>query len=119
MKWFRQTRGDESSPVKTEAPQQERRTPLADVKAAMARGVLSRAAIAQETGLSRVTVDAVLEHLERTGQVQRERLAASCPSSGCSSCSHATSSGDACGPAAPGGERGPVVLTLQAPQRRR
>lgn len=81
--------------------------PLADVEAAIAAGASGRRGIADRTGLTPSTVDAALDHLERTGRLRRERLASSCPAGGCSGCGHAA--GDACG-GIPG--RGPVALTL-------
>ncbi|MGV3113633.1 FeoC-like transcriptional regulator [Corynebacterium freneyi] len=89
------------------------RPPLAAVREAIADGEVSRADIAARTGLTRATVDAAIEHLERTGALRRERMASSCPSSGCGGCAHATADGSACSPSRNGaGTRGPVALVL-------
>ncbi|WP_080792984.1 FeoC-like transcriptional regulator [Corynebacterium pacaense] len=84
------------------------RTPVADVRAALLAGAVSRGDIAARTGLQRETVDAVLTHLERAGQLHREQLGSSCPGGGCSSCGFATAQGSSCG----GTARGPVALVL-------
>lgn len=88
--------------------------PLAAVRGAIAAGRSSRAEIAERTGLSRSTVDAAIDHLERTGMLRRERMATSCASGGCSGCDHAAAMGGACSaaPTSPDGERGPVALVL-------
>ncbi|MFC3851107.1 FeoC-like transcriptional regulator [Corynebacterium hansenii] len=96
-------------PVPAPAPGPAR-TPLSAVREAIASGEASRAEIAERTGLSRATVDAAIEHLERTGSLRRERMASSCPSGGCA---HATADGGACSSSGNGaGERGPVALVL-------
>lgn len=88
-------------------------TPLAAVRGAIADGAVSRADIADRTGLARATVDAAIEHLERTGSLRRERMASSCPSSGCGGCAHAAADGSACSSSSNGaGDRGPVALVL-------
>lgn len=86
-------------------------SPMAAVRRCIADGVASRAAIARATGLERTTVDAVIDHLERTGALRRERLASSCPSGGCSGCGMAQSAGGTC-PSESGAARGPVALVL-------
>ena len=69
--------------------------------------------IAAATGLSRSTVDAAIDHLERTGSLRRERMASSCPSSGCGGCAHAGGDGSACPSSRIGdGPPGPVALVL-------
>ncbi|MBP2332682.1 FeoC-like transcriptional regulator [Corynebacterium freneyi] len=89
------------------------RSPLAAVREAIADGEVSRADIAARTGLTRATVDAAIEHLERTGALRRERMASSCPASGCGGCAHATADGSACSSSRNGaGTRGPVALVL-------
>ncbi|MFD5867132.1 FeoC-like transcriptional regulator [Corynebacterium sp. NPDC060344] len=87
--------------------------PLAAVRGSIAAGAVSRGAIAERTGLARATVDAAIEHLERTGQLRRERLAASCPAGGCGGCAHAGADGSACSsPSNAARDRGPVALVL-------
>lgn len=109
---------DDARAAATTVPAQARpvaptRTPLAAVREAIASGGVSRADIAARTGLARSTVDAVIGHLERTGSLRRERMASSCPSSGCGGCAHATADGGACSSASNGaGQRGPVALVL-------
>ena len=96
-----------------EQEQAPSRPPLAAVREAIADGEVSRADIAARTGLTRATVDAAIEHLERTGALRRERMASSCPSSGCGGCAHATADGSACSSSRNGaGTRGPVALVL-------
>lgn len=96
-----------------EQEQAPSRPPLAAVREAIADGEVSRADIAARTGLTRATVDAAIEHLERTGALRRERMASSCPSGGCGGCAHATADGSACSSSRNGaGTRGPVALVL-------
>lgn len=96
-----------------------RATPQAAVRAAIAEGVASRTAIARRTGLAPATVDAVIDHLERTGALRREQLASSCPSGGCGGCAMAQAAGGGCPSESTGGadgkgsrRRGPVALVL-------
>lgn len=84
--------------------------PLAAVEAAIATGATSRAEIAAATGLAGGTVDAAMAHLERTGRLARESLAAPCAAAGCAGCPSAA--GGACATDA-GGRRGPVALVLR------
>ncbi len=91
-------------------------TPQAAVRAAIAEGVASRIAIARRTGLAPATVDAIIDHLERTGALRREQLASSCPASGCGGCAMAQGAGGSC-PSGSAGEkgarrRGPIALVL-------
>ncbi|WP_235840552.1 FeoC-like transcriptional regulator [Corynebacterium liangguodongii] len=76
---------------------------MSQVMEAIRGGALGREDIARRTGLERTTVDAVIERLEAMGQLTRERLGASCPTTGCGSCS----SNGACSL-----QRGPVSLVL-------
>ncbi len=104
----------EQEQAPSQAPEnQPTRSPLAAVREAIADGEVSRADIAARTGLTRATVDAAIEHLERTGALRRERMASSCPSSGCGGCAHATADGSACPSSRNGADtRGPVALVL-------
>lgn len=111
----RRLRDDDRGTATTvrEQEQAPSRSPLAAVREAIADGEVSRADIAARTGLTRATVDAAIEHLERTGALRRERMASSCPSSGCGGCAHATADGSACSSSRNGaGTRGPVALVL-------
>lgn len=111
----RRLRDDDRGTATTvrEQEQAPSRSPLASVREAIADGEVSRADIAARTGLTRATVDAAIEHLERTGALRRERMASSCPSSGCGGCAHATADGSACSSSRNGaGTRGPVALVL-------
>lgn len=111
----RRSRDDDRGTAITvrEQEQAPSRSPLAAVRQAIADGEVSRTDIAARTGLTRATVDAVIEHLERTGALRRERMASSCPSSGCGGCAHATADGSACSSSRNGaGTRGPVALVL-------
>ncbi|MDO5730906.1 FeoC-like transcriptional regulator, partial [Corynebacterium sphenisci] len=60
--------------------------PLAAVERAIAAGATSRAEIAAATGLTADTVAAAMAHLERTGRLAREALAAPCAAAGCTGC---------------------------------
>lgn len=93
---------------KTTQPQSLTGTPLADVRASLRNGAVSRRDIAERTGLTRDTVDAVIAHLERSGELHREHLGSSCPGGGCASCGFATAQGHACTTSA----KGPVALVL-------
>lgn len=74
--------------------------PLGAVRDALAEGVLGRVLIAKQTGLHPATVDAILEHLTRTGELDTEVLA-SCPGGSCGSCTTGCPS------------HGPLILTLR------
>ncbi|WJZ02897.1 helix-turn-helix transcriptional regulator [Corynebacterium freiburgense] len=76
-------------------------SPLRAVRASFLGGALTVAEIARDTGLTRSTVSAALEHLERIGQVRRRREALACSGS-CSGCTE-----DECGTTG-----GLVTLTL-------
>ncbi|QGS35957.1 hypothetical protein FOB82_11325 [Corynebacterium xerosis] len=103
--------GPASAPATLQSPATA--TPLAAVRSAIADGVTSRSAIAAGTGLSRSTVDAAIDHLDRIGSLRRERIASSCPSGGCGGCAHAGGDGSACPSSRTGdGPRGPVALVL-------
>ena len=100
---LRASRDDGPASVQTTLQSSATGTPLAAV----------RSAIAAATGLSRSTVDAAIDHLERTGSLRRERMASSCPSSGCGGCAHAGGDGSACPSSRIGdGPPGPVALVL-------
>lgn len=93
------------------------RTPVGDVRNAIAAGATSRTDIARRTGLAPSTVDAAIDFLERTGRLRREHLE-SCPGGTCTSCplANVSPSGDACCGLDHG--RGPVALVL-SPTRHR
>ncbi|MBZ8177349.1 hypothetical protein GSS88_05995 [Corynebacterium sp. 3HC-13] len=82
-------------------------SPLAAVENAIAEGAVSRSDIARRAGIHPMTVDAVLEHLLRTGRIRRETLHSSCSSGACSSCALSD------GTCTTTGARGPVMLVLQ------
>ncbi|WP_296137166.1 FeoC-like transcriptional regulator [uncultured Tessaracoccus sp.] len=87
--------------------------PLSRVADAIADGAVSRAQIAERTGLQAGVVDAALEHLERLGRFTVEQLAGGCPDGGCGACPSGTRDGRAgCGAAGPSSARGPVLLKL-------
>ncbi|MFL0446206.1 FeoC-like transcriptional regulator [Corynebacterium xerosis] len=110
---LRASRDDGPASVQTTLQSSATGTPLAAVRSAIADGVTSRSAIAAATGLSRSTVDAAIDHLERTGSLRRERMASSCPSGGCGGCAHAGGDGSACPSSRIGdGPPGPVALVL-------
>ena len=113
----------ESSPVQTaRAGQRERATSTRALRLASTASVLEAlwhgepvtgSDLIATTGLTRATVDAAIEHLERTGALRRERMASSCPSSGCGGCAHATADGSTCSSSRNGAAtRGPVALVL-------
>lgn len=77
--------------------------PMSAVMNEIRAGATGRADIAQRTGLTRSTVDAVIERLEAMGQLRREGLNSSCAAGGCGSCS----SNGACSI-----QQGPVALVL-------
>lgn len=83
-------------------------TPTEQVSGAILTGMTSVGDIARHTGLAQGTVELILEHLERSGALQRETLS-SCPSSGCGACGQATGCSGA------SGSRGPVLLKLTKP----
>nr|WP_083984359.1 FeoC-like transcriptional regulator [Corynebacterium epidermidicanis] len=83
-------------------------TPSEQIKSAIRSGCTSRPEIARKTGLSPSTVELVMEHLERSGELVRESLS-SCPSSGCGSCTANTGCSGAANPQG----RGPVLLQLR------
>ncbi|TWT26895.1 MarR family transcriptional regulator [Corynebacterium canis] len=76
-------------------------SPLTAVRDAFQHGALTVAEIAKDTGLTRSTVSAALQHLERMGHIQRRREAMSCSGS-CGGCNE-----DTCGTTG-----GLVTLTL-------
>lgn len=55
----------------------------------MRDGARSRAEIRELTGLSASTVDAIIHHLERTGQLSYESLGSACAAGGCGACAAA------------------------------
>ena len=59
----------------------------AKVRSAMREGASTRKDIAMRTGLSRDLVDAVLDVMVRTGDVDVHALKFECGASGCGSCS--------------------------------
>ncbi|QTH60456.1 MarR family transcriptional regulator [Corynebacterium hindlerae] len=75
------------------------------VRAAISAGCGTVADIARHSGLSRGTVELVMDHMGHTGELVRESLS-SCPTSGCGSCSHNS------GCSGSTGARGPVLLKL-------
>ncbi|WP_288832989.1 FeoC-like transcriptional regulator [uncultured Corynebacterium sp.] len=77
--------------------------PMSAVMNEIRAGATGRADIAQRTGLTRSTVDAVIERLEAMGKLRREGLNSSCAAGGCGSCS----SNGACSI-----QQGPVALVL-------
>ncbi|MDO5075707.1 winged helix-turn-helix domain-containing protein [Corynebacterium sp.] len=76
-------------------------SPLSAVRASVEDGAVTVVEIAERTGLTRSTVSAALEHLERMGQLQRRREAMACSGS-CGGCNE-----DSCGTTG-----GLVTLTL-------
>ena len=76
--------------------------PMSAVLDALREGCVSREEIARRTSLSPMTIDAVMAHLETTGDVQRRALNDSC-AGGCGGCS----SRGACSI-----QQGPVALVL-------
>ena len=77
--------------------------PMSTEMNAIRAGATGRADIVRRTGLTRATVDAVIERLEAMGQLRREGLNSTCAAGGCGSCS----SNDACSI-----QQGPVALVL-------
>ncbi|MCF4007706.1 FeoC-like transcriptional regulator [Corynebacterium uropygiale] len=88
---------------------------LAAVREALAEGATSRADIARRAHISPFTVDAILAHLERTGQLRREVLASSCSSGACAQCAV----GSSCPGPSSSAARGPVMLVLTHAERPR
>lgn len=82
-------------------------TPSARVIAAMERGVVSRTALADATGLSPDLVDLILDHLQATGDITRSTLE-SCPAGSCGDCQVASGCATQ-----EHGTRAPVLLTLR------
>ena len=76
--------------------------PMSAVLGALREGFVSREEIARRTNLSPMTIDAVMAHLEATGEVQRRALNDSC-AGGCGGCA----SRGACSI-----QQGPVALVL-------
>ncbi len=97
-----------------EAPRR-RRAPLTDVLDAFRDGAHSLDDISRRTGLSRDTVDGVVDQLVRMGRLEAKELAMGCPSGGCGSCASGHDDGSAgCGSAGPSsGRTGPVLVTLR------
>lgn len=62
--------------------------PMSAVLGALREGCVSREEIARRTNLSPMTIDAVMAHLEATGEVQRRALNDSC-AGGCGGCPRA------------------------------
>lgn len=88
-------------------------SPTEAVTDAIRQGIISRAKIANRTGLRPETVDLILDRMERSGRLRREALGAMCGGGGCSSCEH-SAAGGGCATATSGGSaRGPVSLVLQ------
>lgn len=71
--------------------------PVAEIRAAVAQGAITVRDIASRTGLPETLVDAVLDHLARTGELRGPQ---SCSPGGCSGCPEQV------------GCDGPVLLTL-------
>lgn len=90
-------------------------SPSEQVRAAIVGGFSRPDDIAKRTGLGVGTVQLILDHLERSGDLVRDSLA-SCPSSGCGSCRQATGCSGAGGMKGP---RGAVLLKLTNPGRKR
>lgn len=87
--------------------------PLQRVVEAIVAGAATRADIAGRAGLDRDVVDAVIDHLLRTGRLGAEQIGGACPDTGCGSCPSGRSDGAAgCGSSGPLTARGPVALTL-------
>ncbi len=103
-----------TGPVEGPADPPRRRAPLSDVLDAFAAGAHSLDDVARRTGLSRDTVDGVVDQLVRMGRLEAKELAMGCPSGGCGSCASGHGDGTAgCGSEGPSTARtGPVLVTL-------
>lgn len=108
MSLFRRTRSARAATAASTTPA----TPLSAVADAIADGAAGRGDIARRTGLNPGTVDAAIDHLERTGRLRREHMASSCSAGGCGSCPVNHGGAECAGPG-----RGPVALVL-SPTRR-
>lgn len=87
--------------------------PLSRVLEALAAGAATRVELRRRTGLTDDLVDAVLTHLQRSGQLSAFPTGG-CPSSGCGACGSGRADGQAgCGAASPATASGPVALTLR------
>jgi hypothetical protein len=88
-------------------------TPLRSVLTAFEDGALSRAEVAERTGLRRDVVDAAIEHLLRLGRLDAKELAVGCPDGGCGTCASGHGDAPGCGAAGPSARRsGPVLVSL-------
>ncbi|WP_425308383.1 hypothetical protein AADG42_06365 [Ammonicoccus fulvus] len=88
--------------------------PLSAVLNSLAGGATSLGAVAEETGLSRDTVDLAVERLIAMGRLDATTLGSGCPTDGCGGCASGTSDGQAgCGATGPSVTRvGPVPIAL-------
>ncbi len=84
------------------------------VLGAFAHGAGSLDEVAALCGLPRDIVAGAVDQLVRLGRLESRELAIGCPSGGCGSCASGRSDGSAgCGSGAPGGRRGPALVTLR------
>lgn len=88
-------------------------SPLRSVLDALEQGAPTVAAVRARTGLDATVVDAVMDHLVRTGRVGTSRFVLGCPGS-CGACPAAGAAGD-CGGGTPRPE--PNTPTAAGPHR--
>ncbi|MBK8469282.1 MAG: hypothetical protein IPL45_05710 [Actinomycetales bacterium] len=92
--------------------------PVRRVIRSLGDGCATRTAVSQQTGLDAQTVDAILDHLVRSGRISATRLGGACPDTGCGACpSGRADASPGCTPTEAHSGRGPVALTL-APKAR-